>query len=29
MEKGNWQNKWMGNMVMGECIDKENLILLK
>jgi hypothetical protein len=20
-EKGNWQNKWMGGMVMGECKD--------
>jgi len=19
MEKGNWQNKWMGDMVMGKC----------
>ncbi len=21
MEKKNWQNKWMGNMAMGECED--------
>ncbi len=23
MEKNNWQNKWMGNLVMGECKDKQ------
>jgi hypothetical protein len=22
IEKGNWQNKWMGGMVMGECNTK-------
>ncbi len=23
MEKGNWQNKWMGDMVMGKCQDRQ------
>ncbi len=23
MENGNWQNKWMGDVAMGECKDKQ------
>ncbi len=23
MEKGNWQNRWMGDMVIGECQDRQ------
>jgi hypothetical protein len=23
MEKNNWQNRWMGNLVMGECEHKQ------
>ncbi len=23
MEKGNWQNRWMGDMAMGKCEDKQ------
>jgi hypothetical protein len=23
MEKNNWQNKWMGGLVMGECKDRQ------
>ncbi len=23
MEEGNWQNKWMGGMAMGECQDRQ------
>jgi hypothetical protein len=23
MEKGNWQNKWMGDMVMGKCEGRQ------
>ncbi len=23
MKKGSWQNRWMGNMIMGECKDKQ------
>ncbi len=23
MENINWQNKWMGNLAMGECQDKQ------
>ncbi len=23
MEKGNWQNKWMGGMVMGKCENRQ------
>ncbi len=28
MEKGNWQNKWMGGMVMGKCKDKQRKICI-
>jgi hypothetical protein len=28
MEKGDWQNKWMGNMVMGECKDKQIIFFI-
>jgi hypothetical protein len=23
MEKGNWQNKWMGGIVMGKCKNRQ------
>ncbi len=23
MENGNWQNRWMGGMAIGECEDKQ------
>jgi hypothetical protein len=23
MEKNNWQNRWMGGLVMGKCKDKQ------
>jgi len=23
MEKGNWKNRWMGNMAMGKCKGKQ------
>ncbi len=23
MEKGNWQNRWMGIMAMGKCKDRQ------
>ncbi len=30
MENGSWQNKWMGDVAMGKCEDKQkNLALLK
>ncbi len=28
MEKANWQNKWMGNMVMGKCEDWQESLTL-
>jgi hypothetical protein len=29
MENKNWQNKWMGNMVMGKCEDSQRKSYIK